>query len=305
MSSPRDWRDDSAVGRDHRTAGRDQPDAERDMRAVEQDQPSGRLAFAEERRSRILELVQSRGRIRTSELAELLGVTEPTVRRDIADLDRQRLLRRTHGGALALRAPYEPGLAIRATLNVEAKRAIARTCVELIDDGDSVFLDSGSTVEAIAEALRATLIEAPPGSSVHPANATVLTNAVGIAALLADVPMVRHAVLGGRYRSLGGGFVGPLALESLKQFTLNTAFIGVSGLSEVGFTVSALDDSQLKAAVMDRARRVVVPMDSSKLGADDFCKVCDLDRVHILVTDMADNWLTRQCRRAAVELVVV
>jgi DeoR/GlpR family transcriptional regulator of sugar metabolism len=266
--------------------------------------PAGRHAFTEERRAAILEIVSTRGRIRTAELAELLDVTEPTVRRDIADLDRQRLLRRTHGGALALRPAYEPAMAARAELNVRGKASIAEACADLLADGDSVFLDSGTTVEAIAATLRRRLVEAAPGSVSHPAHVNVLTNALGIAALLADVPTVRHTVLGGQYRTLGGCLVGPLALEALQQFTVNTAFIGVTGLSGLGFTVSDLGDAQLKAAVMERARRVIVPMDSTKVGASDFRKVCDLDRVHVVVTDHAQPWLRSQCQAAGVELVI-
>jgi DeoR/GlpR family transcriptional regulator of sugar metabolism len=266
--------------------------------------PAGRHAFTEERRAAILEIVSSRGRIRTAELAGLLQVTEPTVRRDIADLDRQRLLRRTHGGALALRPAYEPAMATRAELNVRGKAAIAVVCADLIADGDAVFLDSGTTVEAIADVLRRRLVEATPGTVSHPAHVNVLTNALGVAALLADVPTVRHSVLGGQYRTLGGCLVGPLAIEALQQFTVNTAFIGVTGLSELGFTVSDLGDAQLKAAVMERARRVIVPMDSTKVGVSDFRRVCDLDRVHVVVTDQDEPWLRSQCAAAGVELVV-
>jgi DeoR/GlpR family transcriptional regulator of sugar metabolism len=269
---------------------------------ADDDMSAGRYAFTEERRAKIMDIVASRGRIRTAELAELLGVTEPTVRRDIADLDRQRLLRRTHGGVLALRPAYEPELAARAQLNVPGKQAIARACLELIDDRDSIFLDSGTSIELIAVALRSALTDAPPGGVGRPAHVNVLTNALGVAALLTDVPTVRHTVLGGQFRSLGGCLVGPLALENLQQFTVNTAFIGVTGLSDSGFSVSDLGDAQLKAAVMDRARQVIVPMDSSKFGATDFRRVCDLDRIHMIVTDRDDSWLRSQCDAHGVEL---
>jgi DeoR/GlpR family transcriptional regulator of sugar metabolism len=268
------------------------------------DAPLGRHAFTEERRARILDIVATRGRIRTAELAELLEVTEPTVRRDIADLDRQRLLRRTHGGALALRPAYEPELSMRAEFNVVAKQAIAEACVAQIADGDSIFLDSGTTIEAVADVLRRRMVAASPGSVSHPAHVNVLTNALAVAAMLADVPTVRHTVLGGQYRTLGGCLVGPLAVEALQAFTVNTAFIGVTGLSDFGFTVSDLGDAQLKAAVMDRARRVIVAMDASKVGATDFRKVSDLDRVHAVVTDRDVPWLRSQCEQSGVELVI-
>ncbi len=268
-----------------------------------------RRAFTEERRARILEVLDARGRIRVSELAALLGVAEPTVRKDVTDLDKQGLLRRTHGGVLALRPAYEPALATRARHNVEGKRAIARACLREIADGDAVFLDSGSTVLALAEELRLAVAGTGPGSSGtstagHPSGVNVLTNALGVAQVLADVATVRHTVVGGQYRTLGGCFVGPLALEAVAQFTVNTAFIGVTGLVASGFTVADVADAQLKSAVMARARRVVVTMDHTKVGAQDFRKVCDLDRVDMVVTDQGDAQLREWCAHAGVDLVV-
>ena len=275
-----------------------------------------RRAFTEERRARILEVVASRGRVRVTDLAELLAVAEPTVRKDIADLDRQGLLRRTHGGALAVRPAYEPSLSTRAAQNVDGKRAIARACVAQIADGNAVFLDSGSTILAVAEELRLGASgsqpsrarqpsrDRQPSPGGHPSGVNVLTNALGVAQVLADVPSVRHTVLGGQYRTLGGCFVGPLALESVQQFTVNTAFVGVTGLSASGFTVADVADAQLKNAVMDRARRVVVAMDHTKVGAHDFKKVCDLERVNVVVTDAADPHLRQMCTEAGVNLVV-
>jgi DeoR/GlpR family transcriptional regulator of sugar metabolism len=273
--------------------------------------PGGRV-FTEERRTHILEVVASRGRVRVAELADLLGVAEPTVRKDIADLDRQHLLRRTHGGALAIRPTYDPELATRARHNVEGKRAIAKACLARIADGDAVYLDSGTTILALTEELRLALTgpagarseHGEPDGGRHPRQVNVLTNAVGVAQVLADVPTVRHTVLGGHYRTLGGCFVGPLALEAVRQFTVNTAFVGVTGLSTAGFTVSDVAEAELKNAVMDQARRVVVVMDHTKVGAHDFRKVCDLDRVDAIVTDRHHDDLARQCADAGVELVV-
>ena len=161
-----------------------------------------RPAFTEERRAEIIRLVKDRGRVRTSELAELLGVTEPTIRRDVNDLDRQGLLHRTHGGAIAAKAPREASLSTRAGVNRRAKVLIGRACCDLVRDGDAIFLDSGSTVEAIAEAIRDVCTQ--PVAPLR--DITVLTNAIGVAILLTDVPGVRCTILGGTYRALGGAW---------------------------------------------------------------------------------------------------
>ena len=191
------------------------------------------------------------------ELAKMVGVTEPTIRKDIGDLDAQRLLRRTHGGALALRPSYEQHFSTRVSTNTLAKRAIARACLAEIRDGDAFFLDSGTTMITIAEELCPTetvMAGGKPAPSL-PLNLNILTNAVAIADILAPSPGIRHTVLGGQYRPAGGCFVGPLTVDALQRFTLNIAFIGVSGLSEAGFTVADVGEAQVKIAAMERARR--------------------------------------------------
>lgn len=263
--------------------------------------------FTEERRTRVLEIVNTRGRIRAIELAELLEVAVPTVRKDIADLDRQHKLRRTHGGALALRPYYEFDYDSRADKNRAAKQAIARACIELLSDSDSIFLDSGTTIGYIAEQLRLDNNTEPTGrnsTSGVPRNLTVLTNSPGVAQSVAEIPSLRHTVLGGQYRPVGRSYVGSLALEAVRQFTVNTAFIGVTGLAGEDFSVADLAEAELKRAVIERARRVIVPMDNSKIGSQDFVKVCGLDSVDAIVTDGADEYLRGTCSENSVELIV-
>jgi DeoR/GlpR family transcriptional regulator of sugar metabolism len=250
--------------------------------------------FAEERHARILELLDERGRVRNSELAAVLGVTEPTVRKDIADLARQQRLRRTHGGAIAVRPAFEPGLPVRVRQNVDAKTSIARACLPMIKAGDAIFIDGGSTALRLAEVLA----ESPPGQQLN-----VLTNAFTVARALADHATIRHTVLGGTYRPTGDCFIGPLTLDALSEFTVNVAFIGVTGLSDDVFTVADLGEAHVKRSVIDRARRVVVLMDNSKLGIVDFARVCDLDAVDVIVTNTPTDYLVRQCAERGVELI--
>ena len=255
-------------------------------------------AFAEERHARILQLLRDHGRIRNSELAALLAVTEPTIRKDVADLARQRLLRRTHGGILAIIPTLEPDLAARVGRNVDAKSRIADTCLSMIGTGDAVYLDGGSTVLRLAG-----LLAQPDETNRVGRQVNILTNAVPVAQTLAERPGIRHTVLGGSYRPAGECFVGPLALADLTNFTVNIAFLGVTGLTEHGFTVADLGEAQVKQAVIERARRVVVAMDHTKLGAADFAKVCDLDAVSTVVTNAPNDYLRQLCASAGVELL--
>ncbi|MFE7423440.1 DeoR/GlpR family DNA-binding transcription regulator [Rhodococcus sp. NPDC057529] len=259
--------------------------------------------FADERRQRIVGIVQARGRVRVRDLATLLGVTEPTVRKDITDLASARLLKRVHGAAVAITPSTELDISERVGTNAAAKAAIARACLEEIVDGDAVFFDSGTTVSALAGLLGSSGQDRVDGVRV-PQNVNVLTNSIDVARSLANSPTVRHTVVGGQYRTAGGSFVGPLAISALQQFTLNTAFIGVSGLNEVGLTVADLSEAQVKRTAMEQARRVIVPMDNSKVGVSDFAIVCALSNVDVLITDQSNPELEQLCAENDVRFVV-
>lgn len=257
-----------------------------------------RPAFAAERHERILRLLAENGRVRTVHLATELDVAEPTVRKDIIELASQGRLRRTYGGALAVTSTLvEPTIATRSTRHVDAKKRIAAVALKMIGTGESVYLDNGTTVLALVNALA----EAPPAS--RPRNLNVLTNGIEVAQSLSEVGGVTHVLLGGSYRAAGNALTGPLTLDSLQQFSVSTAFIGVSGLAQGAFTVADITEAQVKSAVITRSSRIVVLMDSSKIGASDFARVCSLDAVQCLVTDRGGRELARQCADAGVELL--
>jgi DeoR/GlpR family transcriptional regulator of sugar metabolism len=275
-----------------------------DSAAFDTEPTDGKVSeYADERRQRILDIVQARGRVRVRDLASYVGVTEPTIRKDIADMASARLLRRVHGAAVAITPSYEPDITDRVATNATGKAAIARACVAEIVDGDAVFLDSGTTIAAVAAILGSPREEHINGTRT-PHNVNVLTNSLDVAKLLSNAPMIRHTVVGGQYRSLGGCFVGPLAVSALEGFTLNTAFIGVSGLNEVGLTVADLSEAQVKRAAMQQARRVIVPMDHTKLGVSDFVTVGNLDDVDMLITDRDNPELQKLCDEHGVSFVV-
>ena len=257
-----------------------------------------RPAFAAERHERILRLLTEHGRVRTVDLAARLDVAEPTVRKDIIELAGQGLLRRTYGGALAAASTLvEPTIATRSTRNVDAKRQIAAVALRMIVSGEAIYLDNGTTVLALATALA----EAP--MTTRPRNVNVLTNGIEVAQCLSEVGGVRHVLLGGTYRAAGNALTGPLTLDSLQQFSISTAFIGVSGLADGAFSVADITEAQVKSAVIARSTRVVVLMDSSKIGASDFARVCGLAAVQCVVTDRGGRRLAQECADAGVELV--
>ena len=250
--------------------------------------------FADERQAKIAELVSVRGRARIGELAAQFGVTEPTIRKDLRVLQSQGLLKRTHGGALALQPTVEREFSGRQETNTDAKEAIAQACVRLMQDGDSVFLDSGTTVSAIAGVL------ARNGGGMR---LSVLTTSLGVATTLADVPAIDCVLVGGQVRPVDGALVGALAIENLQRFTFGLAFIGVSGFSDVGISVGSLAESAVKAEAIERARRVVLALDHTKVGTTDFARISGLDVVDVVVMDKATPAVEELCASYDIELV--
>lgn len=249
-------------------------------------------SFPDERQAYIAHMVANQGKVRVSQLTEHFGISEPTVRKDLSVLEQKGLLKRTHGGAVSVRPPMEQEVASRQARNWEAKVAIARAAVRLLSSGEAVFLDNGSTIEQIAQALVSSGLRL-----------TVVTDAPNVADTVADVPGLTHILLGGQLRKLSDCLVGPLATENLKMFQIGTAFIGASGVSEGGLTVADLSESRLKAAVVAQAHRVIVPVDHSKIGLSDFVKVCELDEIDTIVTDQRTEYLETLCRAHGIKLV--
>jgi DeoR/GlpR family transcriptional regulator of sugar metabolism len=249
-------------------------------------------SFPDERQERIAAMVTTRGKVRIAQLTELFGVSEPTVRKDLTLMEQRGLLKRTHGGAISIRPPVEQALASRIAENAEAKRQIAKACVQLLSPGEAVFFDSGTTVHQIARALA--------GSGLR---LTVLTDSPSIAEAVADLPGVSHLLIGGQLRRISDCLIGPLTTENLKQFAISTAFIGASGLSETGVTVSDLSEAQLKAAVVAKAQRVILPIDHTKVGISDFARVCDISDLDMIVTDEVTDRLEKLCRGTQVKVV--
>ena len=245
-------------------------------------------AFAEERRQRIAQAIAADGRVRLADLVRTHGVTEPTIRRDLSVLEERALLQRTHGGAIAV-VRAEASVPDRSLRNRAAKERIARACATEIVSGDAVFLDTGTTVQAVAAQL------SQPGLNV-------LTNSVGVARVLADRPDVRHTLLGGQLRTLGDSVTGPIALENLHRFSVTVAVLGATGVNRDGISVADLGEAQIKRSVIDRAARVVLAVDSSKFGVTDFAAVCGLDRIDVLVTEDAGDEVRAWCAEHDVTL---
>ena len=261
------------------------------------DREPNETVFADERQAQIAQLVSTQGRARNGDLADRFGVSGPTIRKDLSALQRRGLLKRTHGGAIALRRLVDRELPGREATQPQAKQAIAHACLDLIENGAAVFLDSGTTIGAVAELLAT-------GSREDRSNLSVLTNVIDVARVVAEVPSIEHVLLGGQLRPASGSVIGALTLHDLQRFTVDVAFIGVSGFSDLGISVGSVAEAEIKATVIERARHVVVPVDHTKVGATDFARICELDEIDTVVMDRVNPHIEQLCETHEIKLVL-
>lgn len=231
------------------------------------------------RQARIVAAFEHHGFVSISALADDLGVSAMTIRRDVALLEEKGLLERTHGGAVApqsgLRAPFdavEPAFDQRMRQQAHEKSAIARAAAALILPRESVGLDVGTSVLALAEALR------------DRADLRIVTNNLRVGLSLAEGRSPVY-LIGGQIRGPECSVIGPQAVETLRSHFLDRVFIGVSGMDASGLYDYSPEDTAVKRAFMANARQVVVLCDASKFGRRALSRIDTLERVDVLVTD--------------------
>ncbi|WP_216587471.1 DeoR/GlpR family DNA-binding transcription regulator [Streptomyces brasiliscabiei] len=250
----------------------------------------------------LLELLVERGRLDVEEVAAELGVSAATVRRDFDGLAEQQMLVRTRGGAVVHGVSYELPLRYKTARRATEKQRVARAVADLVAPGEAVGLTGGTTTTEVARALalRGDLASGAPAL-------TVVTNALNIASELAVRPQFKIVVTGGVARAQSYELVGPLAGGVLDRITLDVAVLGVVAL-DVVHGAAAHDEAEaaVNRLLCERARRVVVAADSSKLGQRAFAWICATESVDTLVTDSAAAPETvRRFEEAGVRVIAV
>ncbi|WP_312173801.1 DeoR/GlpR family DNA-binding transcription regulator [Microbacterium sp.] len=242
----------------------------------------------------ILDLLAADGEVNVDELVERFGASAATTRRDLDSLAEQRLLTRTHGGAVAHDVAYELPIRYKSHQRTQQKESIAQAAAALVAPGMVVGLSGGTTTTAIAAALAARDdLSAGPGI-------TVVTNAVNIAAQLATRPDIKVVVTGGVIHSRSYELVGPFVEQLLRGVRLDMAFIGVNGMdAEAGATTQDEREAAVNRMMAERARRAVVVTDSSKLGTVAFAAVGGAELFPVLLTDDGATAASLAALRAA------
>lgn len=247
-----------------------------------------------ERHRRIQGLLRERRVVRVSTLSDLMGVSEVTIRRDLEALERRGLLERTHGGAvLTQRMRAEPAYVEAISSNPEAKRLVGQAAAALVEPGDTLYLNGGTTTLQVFRHLRASGIK-------------VITNHVGIA-LEATEHDLELLLLGGHYRAPSNSVVGPFATEALRRTHATKAFVGVEGVSLAsGLTSPVAAEAEIARVMIEQTRgRVVVVADHSKIGTVADFVVAPLDAVDGLVVDTGiDEGYRDQLLEAGIDVIV-
>jgi DeoR/GlpR family transcriptional regulator of sugar metabolism len=234
-------------------------------------------ALAPQRQQRILEEVRRRGGVRVSDLVDLLGVSDMTIRRDLDVLARRGLLHKVHGGATASidHATDEPGFAAKSGRELQEKTAMARAAAELVEPGTAVGLSAGTTTWALARFL------------VSVPRLTVVTNSIPVAEVFyASGGTDQTVVLTGGVRTPSDALVGPVAMNTLRSLHLDQLFMGVHGMDLVrGYTTPNLVEAETNRALIDSSRQLVILADHTKWGVVGLSTFATLEETHVLITD--------------------
>lgn len=257
----------------------------------------------QQRLNALLELVILRGSVSIQDIVEELDISAATARRDLNSLADQRLVTRTHGGGMALGSGYELPLQYKIPRNADAKVAIAQAVAGMVNFGDVIGLNGGTTTSEVSRVLGRSEHLIGPGDEP---GVTIVTNALNIAFELSIRPHVKIVVTGGVARRQSYELVGPLVGDTINALTLDLAILGVDGLSaEFGATTVHEGEAEVSRQLATVAKKVIVVADASKIGKSTFARICELGALDTLVTNapVAED-VGPALAKAGVEVVV-
>ncbi|MDH6234720.1 DeoR family glycerol-3-phosphate regulon repressor [Mesorhizobium soli] len=249
--------------------------------------------FLSPRHAEIIQMAKDSGRVLVDELAAHFGVTPQTIRKDLNDLCDQRLLSRIHGGALFPSGIENVEYEARRKIAAEEKDAIGRAAARLIPDKASLFINIGTTTEAVSKAL------------LDHTGLMVITNNINVANRMRVYPEIEVVISGGVVRGSDGGIVGEAAVDFIKQFKVDYAVIGTSAIDEDGGLLD-FDFREVKVAqaIIANARHVILVADATKFERMAPVRIGHLSQVDTFITDRCNSEeIRRICREAEVQLI--
>ncbi|HEY44683.1 MAG TPA: DeoR/GlpR transcriptional regulator [Anaerolineae bacterium] len=228
-----------------------------------------------ERQMRIRKLVEEKGRATVPELSKMFIVSEATIRRDLEELDGRGWIRRTHGGAIRLeRAAKEPPMIHRISEEQDAKARIGHEAAKMIQDSETIFLGSGTTVLEVVRYLPEDI------------QLTVITNSLPIINELADRDKVELIVIGGMLRQSELSMVGHIAEQAVREFRADRVFMGMRAIdASHGFTNDFLPETMTDRAILNIAPQIIIVADHTKFGRLSSVLVAPVTAAHVIITD--------------------
>lgn len=247
--------------------------------------------LTEERQRLILEILHTKGTVRIQELVDMLGASESTIRRDLSFLERKNKLKRVHGGAALLKQTRtELSMNEKVSRNLPEKQKIGAYAARLVQDGDCIFLDAGTTTYQMINYLTAK-------------NITVVTTGITHLEPLSDKGIVTY-IIGGYVRSITKAVIGQAAIEMLRKFRFDKTFLGVNGIHpDYGFTTPDPEEAAIKSLALKLAQNAYVLADDSKFHDVTFSEIAPLEDAKI-ITNLADP-TTLNTFRAKTKIEVV
>ena len=232
----------------------------------------------QERKKKILTAIYDAGSLSVFELAEILNASAATIRRDLHEISEEGLLVRTHGGAMKPDNAVLTSFSGKASVNNTQKENIAEKAAEIVKNGDTIFLDCGSTVFLMC------------GYIKNKQNLRVITNSLPILAELIDTPSIQINLIGGELNKTRKAIHGEKAVQHIDSYHAHKAFIGVDGISaENGLTAHSEHESSITTAFIRNAGEVMLLCDSTKIGKDSYIKFAKLSEISCLITDQNLN----------------
>lgn len=229
-----------------------------------------------QRKEKIIEMLKEDGSAKVAELSRIFKVTEVTIRQDLEKLETEGLIIREHGGAFLKNVTDQvQSFSLAHRENLDKKAIIAQKCLEFIEDGDTIILDSGSSTTEIAKILRG-----------HK-NLTVITNALNIAVLLGSEPGIEVIMTGGEFKPPTLSLTGQKAADFFKGLNVQKLFLATAGISlKAGLTYPSISDLVVKKAMINAAETTYLVADSTKIGKSAFASLGALSLIDFIITDI-------------------
>ncbi|WP_366186897.1 DeoR/GlpR family DNA-binding transcription regulator [Flavobacterium ovatum] len=253
------------------------------------------MVLINRRQEEILNELEQKGYVNVVDLCETHNVSTVTIRKDLNFLENEKLLHRTHGGAS--KKPlyaFERNVADKEELQVEQKKQIAKEALKYISNNDYIILGSGTNIHYLSRII----------SGFN--KLTVLTSSLKVSLELCKESNVNTIQLGGDIRNSSTSVVGPIAEATLGYFSCNKLFLGTDGIHlDFGMSTSNALEAHLNQAMIDVAEKVIVLADSTKMNVRGFGKICNLNKIDILITDEGiDNETKAKLEEVGIDVVV-